>query len=50
MAHHIGQSFIDGARDGAAIRRSEAENLGKAFERAAHDAQQLRIAKQFEFQ
>jgi hypothetical protein len=50
VAHDIGQSFIDGARNGAAIRRRKPEDLGEAFKRTAHDAEQLRIAMQFQLQ
>jgi hypothetical protein len=50
MTHDVGQGFIDSARDRAAIRWGEAENLGEAFERAAHHKEQLGIAKQLKFQ
>jgi hypothetical protein len=50
MAHDIGESFIDRTCNGTAIRRRKAEDLGKAFERATHDAEQLGIAVQFELQ
>jgi hypothetical protein len=50
MTHDIGQSLIDRACNGTAFRRRKAKNLGKAFERATHDTEQLRIAMQFEFQ
>jgi hypothetical protein len=50
MAHDIGQSFVDRARDGAPVGRRKPEDLGEAFKRATHDKQQFRIAKQFEFQ
>jgi hypothetical protein len=50
MAHDIGESFIDRACDGTAIRRRKAEDLSKAFERATNDAEQFRIAVQFKLQ
>jgi hypothetical protein len=48
MAHDIGQSLVNRAGDGTAIRRREPEDLGEAFESATHDAKQFRIAMQFE--
>jgi hypothetical protein len=50
MAHDVGQSFVNSARDGAAVGRRKAEDLRKTFERSTHNEQQLGIAKQFEFQ
>jgi hypothetical protein len=50
MAHDIGESFIDRSRDGTAVGRRKTEDLGKAFESATHDAEQFRIAVQFELQ
>jgi hypothetical protein len=50
MTHDIGESFIDRSRDGTAVGRRKAEYLGKAFERATHDAEQFGIAVQFELQ
>lgn len=50
MAHDVGQSFIDRARDGAPILRRKAEDLGEAFKRAADDTEELRIAVQFQLQ
>jgi hypothetical protein len=48
MAHDIGQSLVNRAGNGTAIRWREPEDFGEAFERPAHDAKQLRIAEQFE--
>lgn len=50
VTHDVGQRFVDRAGDGATVRRRKAENLSEAFERAPHDAEQFRVALQFQLQ
>ena len=50
MTDDISKRFVDRAGDGTALGRRKPEDLGEGLERATHDAEQFRIALQFDLQ
>jgi len=50
MAQDVGERFIDGARDGPALRGGESERFGQRFHCSAHGRKQSGIAAQRDHQ